>query len=138
MTEAVIVAIARSPIRKAYRGAFSDTQGQALGGHDIAEAVHRAGVDAAEGEDVVMGSALQQGPTGYNVARQAVPRAGLPDTTPAMSLHRQCGPALIGTAAEARNRERRTWPGRGGRLGGGLAGADDRGPSRINAGSSLR
>ena len=61
MREAVIVSTARTPIGKAYRGAFNDTQAQALGGHAIAEAVARAGVDPAEIDDVVMGAALQQG-----------------------------------------------------------------------------
>ena len=63
MREAVIVSTARTPIGRAYRGAFNDTQGQALGGHVVAEAVRRAGVDPAEVEDVVLGAALQQGST---------------------------------------------------------------------------
>jgi len=60
---------------RAYRGAFNDTQGQTLAGHVVAEAVRRAGIDPAEVEDVVLGAALQQGSTGYNVARQAAIRA---------------------------------------------------------------
>jgi len=78
MREAVIVSTARTPIGKAYRGAFNDTQGQELAGHVVAEAVRRAGIDPAEVEDVVLGAALQQGSTGFNVARQAAIRAGLP------------------------------------------------------------
>ena len=78
MREAVIVSTARTPIGRAYRGAFNDTQAQALAGHVVAEAVRRAGVDPAEVEDVVLGAALQQGSTGFNVARQAAIRAGLP------------------------------------------------------------
>ena len=70
MREAVIVSTARTPIGKAYRGAFNDTQAQALGGHAIGEAVARAQVDAGEVDDVVMGAALQQGSTGGNIARQ--------------------------------------------------------------------
>ncbi len=61
MREAVIVSTARTPIGRAYRGAFNDTQAQALAGHVVAEAVRRAGVDPAEVEDVVLGAALQQG-----------------------------------------------------------------------------
>jgi acetyl-CoA C-acetyltransferase len=102
MREAVIVAVARTPIGKAYRGAFNDTQGQALGGHVIAEAVKRAGIDGAEVEDVVMGCALQQGTTGSNVARQAALRAGLPDTVAGMTIDRQCSSGLMGIATAAK------------------------------------
>src|ERR1700709_1453178 len=79
MRSAVIVSTARTPIGRAYRGAFNDTQSQALGGHVIAEAVKRAGVAPAETDDVIIGSALQQGAQGSNIARQAALRAGLPD-----------------------------------------------------------
>ena len=78
MREAVIVSTARTPIGKAYRGAFNNTQGQELIGHALAQAVKRAGIDAAEVEDVVVGCAMQQGSTGGNVARQGLLRAGLP------------------------------------------------------------
>ncbi|MFT5507959.1 MAG: acetyl-CoA C-acetyltransferase [Hyphomicrobiaceae bacterium] len=100
--EAVIVSTARTPIGKAYRGAFNDTAAQALGGHVIAEAVKRAGVDGAEIEDVIMGSALQQGATGHNTARQCAMRAGLPVSVAGMSLDRQCasGMMAIGVAAK--------------------------------------
>ena len=80
MRRAVIVSTARTPIGRAYRGAFNDTQAQALAGHAIAEAVKRAGVDPAEIDDVIIGAALQQGAQGFNVARQSALRAGLPDT----------------------------------------------------------
>ena len=86
MRDAVIVSTARTPIGKAYRGAFNNTQAQTLGGHAIAHAVDRAGVAPAEIEDVVMGAALQQGSTHMNVARQALIRAGLPTSVPGMSL----------------------------------------------------
>lgn len=102
MREAVIVATARTPIGKAYRGAFNDTQGQALGGHAIAHAVKRAGIDPAEIGDVVMGAALQQGSTGGNVARQAALRAGLPETVAGMSLDRQCASGLMAIATAAK------------------------------------
>ena len=95
MRDAVIVSTARTPIGKAYRGAFNDTQAQTLGGHAIAHAVDRAGIDPAEVEDVVMGAALQQGSTHMNVARQALIRAGLPTSVPGMSLDRQCSSGLM-------------------------------------------
>ena len=95
MRDAVIVSTARTPIGKAYRGAFNDTQAQTLGGHAVAHAVDRAGVDTAEIEDVVMGAALQQGSTHRNVARQALVRAGLPTSVPGMSLDRQCSSGLM-------------------------------------------
>lgn len=101
MSEIAIVSTARTPIGKAYRGAFNDTQAQALAGHAIAEAVRRAGVDPAEIEDVILGAALQQGSTFLNVARQAALRAGLPTAVPGMSLDRQCasGMMALGVAA---------------------------------------
>src|SRR5215470_3740619 len=102
MREAVIVSTARTPIGKAYRGAFNDTQGQALGGHVIAEAVRRAGIDPAEVDDVVMGAALQQGSTGYNAARQCALRAGLPDTVAGMTVDRQCSSGLMAIATAAK------------------------------------
>ena len=95
MRDAVIVSTARTPIGKAYRGAFNDTQAQTLGGHAIAHAVDRAGIDPAEVGDVVMGAALQQGSTHMNVARQALIRAGLPTSVPGMSLDRQCSSGLM-------------------------------------------
>ena len=101
MNEAVIVATARTPIGKAYRGAFNDTQGQALAGHAIGEAVRRAGVDPAEVEDVVLGCALQQGSTGFNVARLGALWAGLPQTVPGTTIDRQCGSGLMAIAAAA-------------------------------------
>ena len=102
MREAVIVSTARTPIGKAYRGAFNDTQGQALGGHAIREAVKRAGIDPAEVEDVVMGAALQQGSTGGNIARQAALRAGLPSTVAGQSMDRQCASGLMAIATAAK------------------------------------
>ena len=102
MREAVIVATARTPIGRAYRGAFNDTQAQALAGHVVAEAVRRAAIDPAEIEDVVLGAALQQGSTGYNIARQAAIRAGLPVTVPGMSIDRQCASGLMAIATAAK------------------------------------
>ena len=102
MREAVIVSTARTPIGKAYRGAFNNTQGQELAGHAIAQAVKRAGVAPAEVEDVIIGCALQQGSTGGNVARQALLRAGLPVTVPGMSIDRQCSSGLMAIATAAK------------------------------------
>jgi acetyl-CoA C-acetyltransferase len=102
MREAVIVSTARTPIGRAYRGAFNDTQAQTLGGHAIEQAVKRAGVDAAEIDDVVMGAAMQQGSTYMNVARQAALRAGLPTSVAGMSIDRQCASGLMGIAIAAK------------------------------------
>jgi acetyl-CoA C-acetyltransferase len=102
MREAVIVSTARTPIGRAYRGAFNDTQAQALAGHVVAEAVRRAGVDPGEIEDVVLGAALQQGSSGYNVARQAAIRAGLPVSVAGMTVDRQCASGLMAIATAAK------------------------------------
>jgi acetyl-CoA C-acetyltransferase len=102
MREATIVSTARTPIGKAHRGAFNDTQGQALAGHAIAAAVERAGVDAAEIEDVVLGCALPEGSTGLNVARQSAIRAGLPVTVAGMTIDRQCSSGLMAIATVAK------------------------------------
>jgi acetyl-CoA C-acetyltransferase len=102
MREAVIVSTARTPIGKAYRGAFNDTAGQALAAHAIAAAVARAGVDPAEIEDVVLGCAQPEGATGLNVARQAAIRAGLPVTVAGMTLDRQCSSGLMAIATAAK------------------------------------
>src|SRR5215467_10845606 len=102
MPEAVIVSTARTPIGRAYRGAFNDTQGQTLAGHVVAEAVRRAGIDPAEVEDVVLGAALQQGCTGFNVARQAAIRAGLPTSVAGMTIDRQCSSGLMAIATAAK------------------------------------
>ncbi len=101
MAEAVIVATARTPIGKAYRGAFNDTQGQALAGHAIGEAVRRSGIDPVEVEDVVMGCALPEGATGGNIARQAALRAGLPVSAAAMTVNRFCSSGLQAIAIAA-------------------------------------
>jgi acetyl-CoA C-acetyltransferase len=102
MREAVIVSTARTPIGKAYRGAFNNTQGQELIGHALAQAVKRAGVDPAEVDDVVVGCAMQQGSTGGNVARQGLLRAGFPVTVPGMTIDRQCSSGLMAIATAAK------------------------------------
>jgi acetyl-CoA C-acetyltransferase len=102
MRQAVIVSTARTPIGRAYRGVFNDTQAQALAGHAIAEAVKRAGIDPAEIDAVIIGAALQQGSQGSNVARQSALRAGLPETVAAMSLDRQCSSGMMAIATAAK------------------------------------
>lgn len=96
-----IVSTARTPIGKAYRGAFNDTQPQTLAGHAIAHALSRAGVEGAEVGDVILGAAMQQGATGLNIARQALLRAGLPCSVPGMSLDRQCASGLMALSTAA-------------------------------------
>jgi acetyl-CoA C-acetyltransferase len=100
--EAVVVSLARTPIGKAYRGAFNDTQPQALAAHAISHAVQRASVDPEEIEDVILGCALQQGSTSSNIARQAAIRAGLPTSVPGMSIDRQCASGLMAVATAAK------------------------------------
>ncbi len=102
MREAVIVSTARTPIGKAYRGAFNDTTAPALAGHAIANAVSRAGIDPAEIDDVVLGAALQQGTTHMNIARTAALRAGLPVTVAGQSIDRQCASGLMAIATAAK------------------------------------
>ena len=102
MRDAVIVSTARTPIGKAYRGAFNNTTPQQLLGHAIEHAVSRAGVDPAQVVDVIAGSALQQGHQAGNVARQAAIRAGLPVTVAGMSLDRQCASGMMAIATAAK------------------------------------
>lgn len=102
MREAVIVSTARTPIGKAYRGAYNNTQGQQLAAHALTHAVQRAGLEGSEIEDVILGCAMQQGSTGGNIARQAVLRAGLPDSISGMTLDRQCSSGLMAIATAAK------------------------------------
>jgi acetyl-CoA C-acetyltransferase len=102
MREAVIVSSARTPIGKAFRGLFNDTNGPSLGGIAIRAAVERAKVDPAEIDDVIMGSALSQGTTGYNIGRCAALAAGLPVTVSGMSMDRQCSSGLMAIATAAK------------------------------------
>ena len=102
MRDAVIVSTARTPIGKAYRGAFNNTTPQTLSGHAISHAVQRAGIDPALIQDVIWGSALQQGHQAGNIARQAAIRAGLPVTVAGMSLDRQCASGMMAIATAAK------------------------------------
>ena len=101
MVDAVIVSTARTPIGKAYRGAFNDTTGAALGAHAIRHALERSGVDGREIEDVIMGCAMQEGTTGLNVARRALLAAGLPVTVAGTTIDRQCSSGLQSMAVLA-------------------------------------
>ncbi|MGD9961989.1 acetyl-CoA C-acyltransferase [Nocardioides sp.] len=102
MRQAVIVSTARTPIGKAHRGAFNDTSAQELAGHAIRHAVERAGVEGPEVEDVIVGAALQQGSSGFNVARQAALRAGLGVSVAGMTVDRQCASGLMAIATAAK------------------------------------
>lgn len=102
MREAVIVSTARTPIGRAYRGAFNNIEGPSLAAHSIRAAVARAGVDADEPDDVIMGNALTQGTTGFNVARQAALAAGLAETVSGMTVDRQCSSGMMAIAIAAK------------------------------------
>ena len=102
MREAVIVSTARTPIGRAYRGSFNNTQAQELGGHAVKHAVQRAGIDGGEVDDVIMGCALAQGSQGGNVARQIALRSGLPVTAAGMTVDRQCSSGMMAIALAAK------------------------------------
>ncbi len=102
MREAVIVSTARTPIGKAYRGAFNNTDAPTLGGHAVQHAVSRAGIDPAEVDDVIMGCALPQGSQGANTARHIALAAGLPVTTAGMTVDRQCSSGMMAIALAAK------------------------------------
>jgi acetyl-CoA C-acetyltransferase len=94
MTNAVIVSTARTPLAKSWKGAFNMTHGATLGGHAVAAAVQRAGIDGALVDDVLMGCATPEGATGSNIARQIALRAGLPVTTSGVTVNRFCSSGL--------------------------------------------
>ena len=102
MREAVIVSVARTPIGKAYRGAFNDTEAPVLAGHAVREAVRRAGIEGAEVEDLVLGCATQQGTQGYNIARLTVVTGGLPESVAGMTIDRKCASGLMAIATAAK------------------------------------
>jgi acetyl-CoA C-acetyltransferase len=101
MADAVIVSTARTPIGRAYRGAFNNTHGAMLGGHVIEHAVRRAKLEPGEVEDVIMGCAMPEGATGHNIARQAALRAGLPVTTAGTTVNRFCSSGMQAIAMAA-------------------------------------
>jgi len=102
MTDAVIVSTARTPLTKSWKGAFNMTHGATLGGHALQAAISRAGIEASQVEDVIMGCANPEGATGFNIARQVALRGGCPVTTSGMTINRFCSSGLqtIATAAQ--------------------------------------
>lgn len=102
MREAVIVSTARTPIAKAYRGAYNNTPAQELAAHALSHATHRAHLDPADIDDVVLGCAMQEGSSGTNIARQAALRAGFPNSVPGMTIDRQCSSGLMAIATAAK------------------------------------
>lgn len=102
MTEAVIVSTARTPIGKAYRGAFNNLEAPTLGGIAIREAVKRAGIDPASIDDVIMGCALTQGSASPNIGRLAALAGGLPTSVGGMTLDRQCSSGMYAIATAAK------------------------------------
>jgi acetyl-CoA C-acetyltransferase len=101
--EAVIVAGARTPIGKAYRGSLNATFGATLGAHAVSAAVERSGLEPAEIDDVVFGGSLNEGTTGQNIARQVAVRAGLPVTVPGVTVNRFCSTGLQAIAMAAQS-----------------------------------
>jgi acetyl-CoA C-acetyltransferase len=101
MREAVIVSTARTPIGRAFRGAFNNTHGATMAGHAIEHAVQRAGLEAGEVEDVILGCGLPEGATGKNIARLSAVRAGLAITTAATTVNRFCSSGLQAIAIAA-------------------------------------
>ena len=102
MREAVIVSTARTPIGKAYRGAFNDTTTPTMAAPVIQEAISRAKVEAGEIDDLIMGAALQEGTQGYNVARQCGVAAGLPVSVSGQTIDRQCSSGLMSISMAAK------------------------------------
>ncbi|MGC1677828.1 MAG: acetyl-CoA C-acyltransferase [Candidatus Binataceae bacterium] len=102
MREAVIVSTARTPIGKAFRGAFNDIESPSMAAPIIREAIKRARVEPGEVDDVIMGCALQQGTQGFNVARQCLIAAGLPVSVAGQSVDRQCSSGLMSISMGAK------------------------------------
>ncbi|MBM7060327.1 acetyl-CoA C-acyltransferase [Pseudomonas sp. UL073] len=103
MKEAVIVSTARTPIGKAFRGAYNDTEAPVLGGHVVAEAVRRAGIEPGEVDDVIIGAAAQQGTQAYNLGRLCAVAGGLPPSVAGMAIERQCSSGLMSIAWAAKS-----------------------------------
>ena len=102
MNEAVIVSTARTPIGKAYRGAFNDTEAPVLGGHVIRAALDKVGVAGGDVDDVILGIAAQQGSQGYNLGRLCTYTAGMPDSVGGMTIDRMCASGLVSIATAAK------------------------------------
>ena len=102
MDQAVILSTARTPIGKAYRGTFNDTDAPTLASYAINSSIAKAGIDPSEVEDVIMGAAVQQGTQGYNIGRLSAAASGLPSHVPGMSVDRQCASGLMAIAIGAK------------------------------------
>ncbi len=102
MKEALVVSVARTPIGKAYRGAFNNLEAPSLSSHAVRAAVQRSGVDPAEIDDCIMGAALQQGTQAANLGRMVAMASGLPVTVAGMTMDRQCSSGLMTIATAAK------------------------------------
>src|SRR5579871_5000170 len=102
MREAAIVSAARTPIGRAFRGAFNQTPGATMAGHVVKHAMERGGIDPAEVDDVIFGCGLPEGATGNNIGRTAALRAGCPVTVPGQTVSRFCASGLDAIAAGAK------------------------------------
>ena len=101
MTDAVIVSTARTPLTKSWKGALNITHGATMGGHVVAAAVARAGIEPGEVDDVILGCANPEGATGWDIARQAALRAGMPVSVSGMTVNRFCSSGLQTVALAA-------------------------------------
>ena len=101
MKEAVIVSAARTPIGKAFRGAFNNLESPSLSSFAVKAAVQRSGVDPAEIDDCIIGAAMQQGTQTMNLGRQVAMASGLPVTVSGMTIDRQCSSGLMAIATGA-------------------------------------
>jgi|TARA_B110000444_G_scaffold221563_1_gene223005 acetyl-CoA C-acetyltransferase len=103
MREAVIVSAARTPIGKAYRGAFNNLESPSMASFAVKAAVERSGIDPKEVDDCIMGAALQQGTQGFNLGRQVAMASGLPVSVAGMTIDRQCSSGLMSIATGAKH-----------------------------------
>ena len=102
MDQAVIISTARTPIAKAYKGSYNDTDAPTLASYAIKECIKRSGLDPHEIEDVIMGAAVQQGTQGYNIGRLSAVASELPVNVPGMTIDRQCASGLMAIATGAK------------------------------------
>ena len=114
MTSAVIVSTARTPLTKSWKGAFNMTHGATMGGHVVEHAIKRAGIEAGEVDDVIMGCGTPEGATGANIARQIALRAGCPVSVSGMTINRfalpACKPLLRRRSVSWPTKAIFTWP----------------------------
>ena len=101
MADVAIISTARTAMAKSVRGSFNDTHPIILAGHTLRHAIERAGIDPAEVEDVILGSGMPEGATGFNIARNAAIKAGCPVTTSGVVINRYCSSGLQSIAMAA-------------------------------------